>query len=357
MKILSLDKKKGLVNLAVENIDDLWHLYNLICRDDVVYGRTTREIKTRDKSGQVVESRRIPLSLGLKVTDISFDKNMNRLRIHGKVTDVSEKFEDVRSSYHTISIQPNSTVKIIKENLTDYNFKRIDLACKIKPTPIIVISVDDEDACIAIVRRFDVNIKYESLHKLPGKREAEKRNDAEKSYFADISKVLQTVLENVKGRIIIVGPGFLKDRLANYLKDNLKLNNFHVASASSGGLSGINEAIRSGALLKIVRENRFLEEAQLVETFFALLASDERKVAYGLSEVETAAKYGAIERLMIVDKFLREASGEEFKRLEDLMHEVEKKNGKITVLSSEHEAGEKILSIGSIAAILRFHIR
>lgn len=357
MKILSLDRKKGLINLAVENVDDLWHLYNIIYKDDVVYARTTREIKIRDSSGQVCESRRIPLTLGLKVSDVFFDKNVNRLRVRGKVIDVPEKFEDVRSSYHTISIQPDSTLKIIKENLADYHLKRIDSACKVQSPPIIVISIDDEEACIAEVRRFDVNVKYESLLKLPGKREAEKRRDAERSYFADISKALQEILKHVKGRIVIVGPGFLKERFANYLKENLRLENIHIASASSSGLSGINEAIRSGILLKIVKENRFLEEAQLVETFLAALASDEGKAAYGLQEIEAAARYGAVERLIIVDKFLREASDETLKRLEELMCAVERKNGKITIISGEHEAGEKILSLGGAAAILRFRIQ
>ncbi len=357
MKILDLDRKKGLINLAIENIDDLWHLYNVIHKEDTVYARTTREIKTRDSSGQVCDSRRIPLTLGLKVTDVFFDSNMNRLRIRGKVIDIPDKFEDVRSSYHTISVQPNSTLKLVKENLTDYHLKRIYSASKVQSSPIIVIAIDDEEACIAEVRRFNVNVKYESLLKLPGKREAEKRRDAEKSYFANMSKAFLEVLKKVKGRIVIIGPGFLKDRFASYVRENLKLKDIHVASVSSAGLSGVNEAIRSGILLKIVKENRFLEEAQLVETFFAKLAFDEKMVAYGSQEIEAATKYGAVEKLMIVDKFLREASGDILKRLEELMREVEEKNGKIIILSGEHEAGEKITSLGGAAAFLRFRIQ
>ena len=326
MKILGLDRKKGLINLAVDNTEDLWHLYNIIFKEDLVYSRTTREIKTRDKSGQVVDSRRIPLTLGLKVTEVAFDKNINRLRIRGKVIEVSEKFKDVRSSYHTLSIQPNSKFTIIKSNLTDYNLRRIELACKTKPAPIIVISVDDEEICIAAVRRFDIDVKYESRFKLPGKREADKRKEAEQTYFADITKTLQEVLKHVKGQLVIVGPGFLKDRLAIYIKEKLRSDTIHIASASSAGLSGINEAVRSGVLLKIIKENRFLQEAQLVESFFAILASDEKKIAYGLPETEAATRYGAIERLLVVDKFLREAS-DEAQTLETIIREVEQKNG------------------------------
>ena len=38
------------------------------------------------------------------------------------------------------------------------------------------------------------------------------------------------------------------------------------------------------------------------------------------------------------------------------MREVEKRNANVTVISTEHEAGAKLLSLGGIAALLRFPI-
>jgi stalled ribosome rescue protein Dom34 len=38
------------------------------------------------------------------------------------------------------------------------------------------------------------------------------------------------------------------------------------------------------------------------------------------------------------------------------MRDVEKQNAKTTVISTEHEAGSKLLSLGGIVALLRFQI-
>ena len=71
-------------------------------------------------------------------------------------------------------------------------------------------------------------------------------------------------------------------------------------------------------------------------------------------EVEKASTFGAVERLLLADVTLREASDEERIALERLMREVEQKGGEVTIISAEHEAGAKLLSLGSIAALLRF---
>jgi protein pelota len=53
---------------------------------------------------------------------------------------------------------------------------------------------------------------------------------------------------------------------------------------------------------------------------------------------------------------LRESSDEKRSELEKIMLEVEKKAGKITVVSTEHEAGDKLEGLGGVAAILRFPV-
>ncbi|MFQ6077068.1 MAG: hypothetical protein ACE5Z5_13225 [Candidatus Bathyarchaeia archaeon] len=42
--------------------------------------------------------------------------------------------------------------------------------------------------------------------------------------------------------------------------------------------------------------------------------------------------------------------------MEKLMKEVEEKGGRITIVSTEHEAGTKLLSLGGVAALLRFPV-
>jgi protein pelota len=65
---------------------------------------------------------------------------------------------------------------------------------------------------------------------------------------------------------------------------------------------------------------------------------------------------GAIEKLIVADTLIRDAEEEQRLKLEQLMRDVEKRQAKITVISTEHEAGFKLVSLGGIAALLRFPI-
>ena len=70
--------------------------------------------------------------------------------------------------------------------------------------------------------------------------------------------------------------------------------------------------------------------------------------------MEKAANYGAIEKLLVADLTLRETEDEQRLALEALMKNVEDARGEIMVVSTEHEAGTKLLSLGGVAALLRF---
>jgi len=63
MKILGEDLKHGVIQVQVETLDDLWILYNVLREGDIVYAKTTREVKVGDGS----EGSRIPMILGVKV--------------------------------------------------------------------------------------------------------------------------------------------------------------------------------------------------------------------------------------------------------------------------------------------------
>ena len=86
------------------------------------------------------------------------------------------------------------------------------------------------------------------------------------------------------------------------------------------------------------------------------LGKGEGTVAYGVDEVERAAKIGAIERLVLADIMLRESTDEKRLLIEAIMMEVEQKGGSTMVVSTEHEAGTKLVALGGVAAILRFPI-
>ena len=91
-----------------------------------------------------------------------------------------------------------------------------------------------------------------------------------------------------------------------------------------------------------------------MEEVLGRLGKGTGDITYGFAEVEKASAYGAVEKLLVADTTLREIPDEKRKALEKIMKEVEKKGGQIMVISTEHESGTQLLSLGGVAALLRF---
>ena len=160
--------------------------------------------------------------------------------------------------------------------------------------------------------------------------------------------------------IVIIGAGIIfKTDFVKYLSEESK-DMFRavvdVKSVNNGGTSGIDEALRSGVLLNAAHQLRIVNETETMEEVMKRLGKGEGTVTYGLKEVENAVMMGAVEKLVVADTSLRDADETMRLKLEEMMHQVEKRNASITVVSTEHEAGAKLLSLGGIVALLRFPI-
>jgi protein pelota len=224
---------------------------------------------------------------------------------------------------------------------------------------MLIVSIDDEGFAIAETKQYGVEIKVEERTKLPGKHEAEKRVEGTKAYFRRAVNCLQQLWTQNHSPIVIIGTGFIKSDFAKYLSEEaqeISESVSDVKSVNNGGTSGIYEALRSGVLLRASHQLRIVDETETIEEVMKRLGKGEGTVTYGLEAVENAANIGAIEKLIVADTTLRDADETQRLKLEALMREVEKRRANVTVVSTEHEAGTKLLALGGIAALLRFPI-
>lgn len=353
MRIISEDLKHCTIQVCIENLDDLWTLYNVIKKDDFVYSRTTREIKTDEVSRP--SSRRVSATLGLKVEKVYFDKDLVRLRINGIVTDASDKF-GILGSHHTFSIFEDGVVKIIKERWAKHEIESIRKASK-NEVPVIIVAIDSDECAIGISRMSGVDIKLEIKSHLPGKREADKRDQAMMKYFSIISEPLARVHDACDANIVIVGPGFTKEYFMKFLKNShsdLAGEVVTVKSVSNGGAAGVYEAIRVGLVGNIIKGARTMNELKLVEEVLARLGASRGDVSYGIDEVSSDASSGSIETVLVCDEILRGAENQERLSLEKTLRIVEENRGKVVIISMGHEGGRKLYSLGGIAALLRY---
>jgi protein pelota len=358
LKILETNLKKGFVKVIPETFDDLWHLYNIIYKDDEVYAYTTRELKPNEKYARPGREERVSVFLGVKVEKVSWDKVLGKLRVHGIICEAPEAVP--KGAHHTLNIALNTPATIVKKEWAKHHIERLREASKTSEKPIIIVAIDDEGYAIATTAQYGVDVKAEENIRLPGKLETEKRSTAVKEFFKKAVNSLRQIWLSTHYPIVIIGVGFVKNDFAKFIENeavDIAKSVVDVKSVNNGGVAGIHEALRSGVLLKTVKKLRVVEETETIEEILKRLGKSEHTVTYGFEDVEKAVESGAVEKLVLADVALREASDEKRLLIEDLMKKVEEKGGKIIVVSTEHEAGAKLTALGGIAALLRFPLR
>ncbi|MCW8802629.1 MAG: mRNA surveillance protein pelota [Candidatus Bathyarchaeota archaeon] len=356
MKIYKIDLKKHYVKVMPETMDDLWHLYNVILKRDEVYARTTRQVKTDQDYSRPTKAKRVAVNLGVQVEKMYWDKVLNRLRVNGIVVDSPEKLS-INGSRHTLDVVVNKPVAIVKKKWQKHELDRLKRASKITASPLTIISIDDEDYCVAILRQYGIDVKAGGRTKLPGKYEAEKRDQEKQQFFKTALKALRDAWHPLNSPIVVLGPGYIKDEFYEYSKKearDIAVSIIGVKGVNSAGISGIQESLRSGILTNMLENMRVADEMKAMEEFLARLGRGKSTITYGFEDVEKAANFGAIEKLLVADLTLRETEDEQRLALESIMKNVEDARGEIMVMSTEHEAGTKLLSLGGVAALLRF---
>lgn len=356
LKVYKGGLDRGEMKLTPESLTDLWHLYNIIEKGDIVYARTFRRIRRPDEPLRADKGEKIPVYLGITVENTSLHKYSNRLRVKGIITDAPDTVS--KGSHHTINVEIRTTIKIIKDKWPKYILKRVEESEKVRTTlKLIILSIEEGEASIAIVDSYSVDIINNINMNIPGKRFVSQHDEAIKNFFSAVSKALnQTQNDKDVGKIIIAGPGFTKDNFLKYLINkfpDLK-NKLILENASYGGINGVYEVINRGIVEKILEENKVIEDTRLVEEFLTHLAKDDKKVTYGPDAVNKAVLYGAVDKLLITDEKLKNVDIEQREKIDELLRQVEEMRGKIHIISTLHRAGERLQALGGIAAILRY---
>jgi protein pelota len=358
LKIIEMNLKRGFAKVIPETLDDLWHLYNIIYKDDEVYARTTREMKPDEKYARPRRGERVPVFLGVKAEKIGWDKLLGRLRVHGIICETRE--DGPVGAHHTLNIALNKPLTIVKrKKWARHHVERLEKARRASENPITIVAIDDEGYAVATTAQYGVEIEVEERIKLPSKLEAEKRSAAIKEYFRKASSSIRRIWTVKKSPIAIIGVGFVKNGFTKFLENEAKdiaQEVVDVKSVNNGGVAGIYEALRSGVLLKAMKNMRIVEETRIVEEVLKRLGKNESNVAYGFKHVKGVSELGAVETMVLADSLLRKGSDEKRLLLEKLMTNVEQKGGKVMIVSTEHEAGAKLTALGGIAALLRFPI-
>jgi len=347
MKVIFKDLKHGEIKLAPENLDDLWHLYNLIDEGDLIKAITFRTDEQKDDKIRSKKAEKKRMKLGIRVNEVKFHEFSDRLRIHGTI---EEGPQDL-GSFHTLNINSEKmdTLTIIKKEWKPYQLQRIDEAVKQRDQILLTfVSLDEDSATVALLHQSGVQWIADIGSKRSGKMYDSK--DTQNEYFGEIISVIKTNMEK-ESTLVIVGPGFTKEHFPKYGKEKepTLFKKYIIHGTGTAGMNGIQEAIKTGVVKQITKENRVVFETELIEKLFEEIKKDGL-ATYGEKQVNHALTNGAVERLLITDTIVRTTKGEQ------LLRNAKENNSTFTVINSMHEAGKKIEGIGGVAALLRFKI-
>jgi len=336
MQIVKKDFK-GETKLKPQSLDDLWALKHIVAVGDIVGAKTMRTVAVEEKE-------RRPTFLKLKAEKIEFDESGQSLRIGGQIVAAREEFA---RGWHTFDIRPADVATIEKpEGWQEHQKRRLKEAAEYRVVNVMICVLDDRTADFALATELKLKPVATIRNRAGGKQFAAK--GAEGQYFKEISDVLRQNLEKVD-KIVIAGPGFTKENLLKALPDEIK-SKCVTEHASVTGETGLNEVVKRGALDKIISGTRISKETELVENFLTQIAKRAELARFKKDEIESAADLGAIDTLLVSDRLVRG------KEIESLMLQVEKTRGSVFIINSTHEAGEKLLGLGGLGAILRYKI-
>ncbi len=349
MQILKLDLRNDTVKLRVDDLDDLWVIYNTVQKGDLVLARTFRREKLDLQDSRPERGDKRPVRLGVRVEKVEFHRYVNALRLTGPI----ERGTDI-GSYHTIHLEPGSTFSLVRE-WSQAEIAHIREAVKEGRRPLIlVVALEEGDATLAVIRQRGVDFIAELTFNIPGKRERGAKEPARKAFY---SAVVESIRESASARnitqVLVVGPDLTRASFKAHVDDHMNKAgiSIHYDTCHSPGRTGVYEAIRRGAVDRIMSESRVSREIGAVEDFLKRLARD-MPAAYGRTEVSRAVAAGAVGLLLITDEFFRSSR----KEADGLISEAEKRSGKHLLVSTDHEGGKKLESLGGLGAILRYRI-
>ena len=333
-------------------MDDLWHLSHIIEVGDNASSLTTRRIQ--DNSGDKIRGDRgvkKTFYLGLDIEGISFQLFTGKLRLTGVITRGPDDLIPL-GSHHTLEVKLNTPITIKKDRWHNWAINRLNQAIEAsKKLSAIIVVLEDDTATLGLMRQYGIEYYGPIKGNVSGKRIMDKNR--QKNIINFYEKVIESItkFDSIQN-IVLAGPGFVKNDFFDYLKDkhqNLAKISI-IEPTGAGGRNGIAEVLKKGTVEKLTSENRVAQEMSAINNLLTEIAKNSSKVAYGAKETTNAINLGAVEQLLILDiRVPDDGMGE-------AMDMVENMKGEVMVISSEHDGGKQLESLGGMAAILRYEI-
>jgi protein pelota len=344
MKVLHKEPQQ--IRVVPETLDDLWHLTHLMAKGDLVTAWTFRTKDLKDDKIRGEKAAKVRVELQIRVEEIEFALFADRLRVRGPIVGGAQDM----GSYHTLTFEADgqNDLKIWKDaGFKPHHWDRLNEAVQAAKRPLVtILSIDDEEAAIAVLRQSGVQL-HANLRGPPGGKMYRTESSTEE-YFGSTLAALKRA-RAPDSPLVVVGPGFTRESFIEFMRarDPAWVGQLVTEGTGQSGMVGVQEALKRGIIERIQKDQQVAADTQLVEEIFAEISKDGA-VGYGAPEVETLLNSGAVRLLVLSDELLRTPIGE------GLLDLARRSNAKSHIVATTHEAGKKLQGLGGAAALLRY---
>lgn len=363
-KQISAKDGSGLVVLRPETSEDLWHVYNLLQKGDLVRTTTIRKVVKESSTGST-SSQKKRLNLTIKVERVAFDPQSLELRLSGQTTSESELVR--MGAYHTLNLELAQNFSLEKECWDQIFLDRIDEACsperQAEVAAVVMQGTGLAHVCLVTgsltitKARIDTNI--------PKKRSGSSgHSKATEKFFSGVYQGLLKLPWAQLKCCLLASPGFVKDEFHKYVlgecvrrDDRVLIENkqkFILCKASSGHRHALEDVFADPVVMSKMEDTKVAREVTVLRQFMRMMDTDPDRAFYGYGHVSKAQESLAVASLLVLDQLFRADDVQVRRKYVDLVEQVRESGGNVYIFSSMHVSGQQLKQVSGIAAILRY---
>jgi len=370
MKILKkeiIKDQSGRIELQPEEDEDMWHLYNIIRPGDSIKTTTIRKVKNESNTGSVT-SKKITMTIIIKVEKINFEADVCKLRISGK--SLGENDNVSKGSYHSVEIEAHKKFNLSKGCWDTIVLEALDDACDAtKKADLAAVIMQEGLAHVCLVLSSMTILKAKIDLSIPKKRKGftgAHDKGVQKFYKAVLRGITQHIDFSIVKCLLLASPGYVRDEFYKYALEHSEPKDSEFRSffdnkqkiirvhSSDGYKHSLREVLSQPGLTNQLADTKAAAELKALDVFYEKLGNAPEWACYGPNEVRFAHSNGAIATLLISDTLFRSSNVGLRRRYIKLVEQVREAGGKVHKFSSLHVTGERLNQLTGIAAILRF---
>ncbi len=339
--------------LRIESDDDLWVLARLAStgRHLAMLGER-RDTTTAESGSRAKAAERKKMWIELRILNTEYQSYSDILRVHG----IIEQAPIDIGSHHTHLIEVGDEIELIAIDpfpAFDSSLLKDAVDSSNKNNISLVVVENDEIILFEITSR---GLREGATWTMRG---GGKRGDVRTSESVAQSfqkQVTKEILAATSAELpmILCGPGHAREKLKSVILEVEPERNLRLIATSMAGRAGANEVIREGLANEFLQDHAINKEIQLLEEVWKRISSNGA-VAYGEQALVRAMSEGAIETLLVAIDLLRDEQTQlDNKLLRDWVQGLDAIGGQLIQCSTDHDAGEQLLGLGGVVALLRY---